>query len=87
MPGPKPGNITKQGTWTTEDEKKFIKGVGTFAPGRAEGDMAREMLLQNYIVFMSEVRHNFGRINKGEVIAYAQEELAKLRGMGMACNG
>jgi hypothetical protein len=61
-------------TWTTTDEKNFITDLGSCAP-RERMQVSRIDLLKKYIKFISTVRHNFGRMDKKEVLNHADKEL------------
>jgi hypothetical protein len=68
------GYTKTDSTWTMVDEIKFIDGLGSHCEKRPV-ESSRKELLEKYIIFMSETRKNFGRINPVTAISHAREAL------------
>jgi hypothetical protein len=70
----KMGYTKTDSTWTPVDELKFLDGLGGHCEKRPV-EATRPELLEKYIVFMSETRRYFGRINPVDAIKHAREAL------------
>ncbi len=68
--------MDKPKTWTTEDEIKFINGIGGENRVKASEHMytkGRAELLEDYLDFSNFFRCEWGNIEKDIVIQYAKD--------------
>lgn len=57
------------GLWTTHDEEEFVEHLGSWT----RNSLPRGILLAKYLNFMTNVRINFGAINKEKIITFTQK--------------
>jgi hypothetical protein len=70
------GTNPKNTEFDTAEEKKYLNGLGTHAPGNVTSP-GRKILLWNYII-TSGNRTNWGSIDKNKAIEHAQHLYSNL---------
>jgi hypothetical protein len=65
--------------WHTQDEKKFLKGIGTYNTKNSQIKLTtKEKLLEGYLKGCQK-RVAWGGLDKGEIIEFAKVQLAELK--------
>ncbi|MES3004533.1 MAG: hypothetical protein V4690_00300 [Patescibacteria group bacterium] len=63
--------------WTTEDELRFLAGIGNWRSGT--GSLSRRIKILTIYLKSMAIRKNWGRVSKDRVLVFVEHELARCK--------